>query len=167
VCCTLSLGLLLLALVVSLPYGDPNAPPLIQILGSMGMMMVLPAWGLVGAISMLKRKRYNMAVIGAICMLVPLLGPCFGLTLPVGIWSLVLLRRKSVREAFIQPNQQMHDACSSVDDTVAAASNLDKAGDWDAAIELYRTVAARWPEHKKYAEACIDEIVKKQNAADR
>lgn len=160
-CCLVSLGLWLLALIVSLPYGSPNAPPLIEIFGFTGMFMVLPALGLAGAVSMLKRQRFGLCVAAACGMMVPILGPCFGLTLPLGIWAIVLLRRRSIRESFvtIETSQGQYD---NADDAIAAASKLDQHGDWDAAIALYRVAADRWPEHAAYIDNCIKDIAKKQ-----
>ena len=100
-CCLISLGLWLLALIVSLPYGSPNAPPLIEILGFTVMFMVFPTLGLAGAVSMLTRRRYGLCVASACGMMVPILGPCFGITLPLGIWAFVLLRRRPIRESFV------------------------------------------------------------------
>src|SRR5262245_38238383 len=100
-CCGLSLALLLLSLLVSLPYGNPNAPPLSAIVQYIGKFMILPALGLAGAVSMLQRKRYALSLAAACSLMVPVLGPCFGLTLPLGIWIVVLLRRPSIRQAFV------------------------------------------------------------------
>ncbi len=163
-CCVVSLGLWLLALIVSLPYGHPNAPSLIEILGFTGMFMVLPGLGLAGAVSMLQRKRYALSLIGACSMMIPLVGPCFGLTIPVGIWALVLLRRQSIRESFAKSVERSPDGYDDPDDAIAAASRLDRNGDWDAAVALYRSAASRWPDHADYAERCIEEIAEKQAA---
>lgn len=111
---------------------------------------------------MLQRRRYGLALAGACCMTIPVLGPCFGLTLPLGIWTLVLLRRKSVHDAFFPSFYESPGDYSNPDDTLAAASALDRNGDWDAAIALYRFAAARWPEHATYISNCIDDIAKKQ-----
>jgi hypothetical protein len=161
-CCVVSLGLWLLALIVSLPYGSPNAPPLIAILGFAGMFMVLPGLGLAGAVSMLQRKRYGLCLAAACGMMVPLLGPCFGLTLPVGIWAVILLRRHLIRESFVRSLERCQNEFNNADDALAAASKLDRNGDWDAAIALYRFAADRWPEHATYADNCIKEISKNQ-----
>ena len=48
------------------------------------------------------------------------------------------------------------------EDAIAAASRLDSLGDWDAAIALYRSAAERWPEHAKYIENCINDIIEKK-----
>lgn len=41
------------------------------------------------------------------------------------------------------------------EDALAAASVLERIGDWDAAVLLYAEIAARWPEHRQYARECI------------
>ncbi len=130
------------------------------------MFMVLPGLGLAGAVSMLQRRRYAMSVAAACCMMIPVLGPCFGLTLPIGIWVLVLLRRQQIQEAFAgTPEQsQSPNEYDNADDAIAAASTLDRNGEWDAAIALYRSAAARWPEQANYIDNCIKEIAKKQAA---
>lgn len=165
VCCVASLGFWLLALIVSLPYGHPNAPPVIDVVGFTGMFIILPGLGLAGAVSMLKRKRYPLSLIGASCMVVPLVGPCFGLTLPVGIWAIVLLRNQRIRDSFAPSLERSPHGYDNADDALAAASGLGAKGDWEDAVALYRSAAARWPEHANYIENCIHEIAKIQAAA--
>jgi hypothetical protein len=167
VCCAASLALWFVALIVSLPYGNPNAPPLTNILGFVGMFLVCPALGLAGAVSMIRRTRYKLSLIGALCMLVPVLGPCFGLTFPIGIWILVVLFRAPIRDSFAPSTEPVPDSYGNAEDALAAASRFNTYGDWDTAIEFYRSIAARWPEHANYAESCIDEVTKKKTAATR
>ncbi|QDU96487.1 hypothetical protein [Lignipirellula cremea] len=52
------------------------------------------------------------------------------------------------------------------EDALAAASRLDSLGDWDAAAELYTSVAERWPEHRKYAGNCLAEVKQKLASHD-
>lgn len=164
-CCVTSLGFWLVALVVSLPFGHPNAPPLIQIVGFTGAFMLLPAIGLYGSIAMLKRERYEMALAAASAMMVPILGPCFGLTLPVGIWALVLLRRNGIRNTFSTTTNRTPDEIASADDAIAAASKLDTIGEWHASITAYRAAAERWPEHATYIDNCIADVQRKLDAS--
>ena len=96
----LSLAFWGLATIVSLPYGHPNAPPLWQILGFTGMFMLLPAVSLAGSTCLIQRRRYWLAVTGMICLLVPVLGPCFGLTIPLGVFGLIFLWPTQVRHSF-------------------------------------------------------------------
>ena len=79
---------------------DPNAPPVSKMLGIYAIVTLAPAIGLAGALSMLKRKHYRLSVMGAATLLVPLVGPWFSLTFPLGILLLVLLRRRSIRDEF-------------------------------------------------------------------
>lgn len=163
-CCLVSLGFWLNALAVALPYGHPNAPPLIQIVGFLGAFMVLPALGLFGSIAMLKRERYGMSVIGAAAMMVPIFGPCFGLTLPIGIWALVVLCKSAVRAEFSTPTAGSEISFDNADDAIAAASKLNANGSWDASIAAYRAAGERWPEHATYIENCIADVQRKLDA---
>ncbi|MCA9267201.1 MAG: hypothetical protein KDA41_01960 [Planctomycetales bacterium] len=52
----------------------------------------------------------------------------------------------------------------NADDALAAASQLDHLGEWDAAVSLYNHVALRWPEHAVYVENCVQKIRQKQAA---
>jgi hypothetical protein len=144
---------------------DENAPPLVEMLGFYVLVMLAPALGWAGAWSMLKRRRYRLAVIGAWSLMVPLFGPWFGLTFPLGIWLVVLLRRDSIRGAFLPSLERDPEAFSDPEEAIAAATKLDSMGDWDDAIAIYRRVASRWPEHASYAENCISAINRKQVAA--
>lgn len=56
-----------------------------------------------GALQMRSLRSYPLAMAGAVASLMPLSGCCCCLTLPVGIWSLVLLMRPDVRAAFGAP----------------------------------------------------------------
>lgn len=53
-----------------------------------------------GAFSMLRRGSYVWAVVISCLGCVPLLGPCYVLAIPIGIWSLKVLRDKDVRASF-------------------------------------------------------------------
>lgn len=166
-CCATSLGFWLVALVVSLPFGHPNAPPLVQIVGFTGVFMILPAIGLYGSIAMLKRERYGMALSAASAMMVPVLGPCFGLTLPIGIWTIVLLRRAGIRHEFSTTTSPVSGGIESADDALAAASKLNAIGDWHASIAAYRAAAERWPEHEAYIVNCIAEVQRKIDTTEQ
>jgi len=52
----------------------------------------------------------------------------------------------------------------NVDDAIDAASKLDKLGDWHAAIDAYRGIADRWPEHATYVANCIADVKRKLDA---
>lgn len=53
-----------------------------------------------GALSMLRRGSYAFAMTASILAMLPGLGSCYGLTLPIGIWSLRVLRDPVVRGTF-------------------------------------------------------------------
>lgn len=144
---------------------DENAPPLRSELGFYFVFGIAPGFGLYGALSTLRRRRYPMAVLGAACMSIPLLGPWCGLVFPVGIWTLVLLRRPAIRDSFTSSLDLQSDGQESADDLLAHAAQLDAAGEWDRAIGVYRDAAARWPEHATYVENCISAIASKKSAA--
>lgn len=145
---------------------DENAPPIREMLGFYAVLVVAPALGLYGAISTLRRERYPMSVVGATCMAIPLIGPWCGLTFPIGIWSLVLLRRKQVREAFASRAACAPETVEGLEDTMTLAAQMERNGDWDTAIELYGQVASEWPEHATYANNSIDAIRRKQAASE-
>jgi hypothetical protein len=56
--------------------------------------------GLIGSIRMLQMKTYGLAMVAAILTLIPCVGPCCCLGLPIGIWSLVVLSNIHVRQQF-------------------------------------------------------------------
>ena len=88
-------------------------------------------------------------------MAIPLLGPWCGLTMPIGIWLLILLRREDVRGSFEQAKAELVTNPASAEEAITTAGRLEKQGEWEAAIGVYNVVAARWPEHATYAENCI------------
>jgi hypothetical protein len=57
--------------------------------------------------------------------------------------------------------------CSNPDDALAAAFQLDMAGDWDAAVALYGEVAKRWPEHEQYAQERIRQVEEKRSRVEK
>ncbi len=54
---------------------------------------------------------------------------------------------------------------TNADDALAAASQLDKLGEWDAAIAAYENAGQRWPEHEHYISECMTRIREKQTLA--
>lgn len=144
---------------------DENAPPIRAMLGFYALIGTPAALGLYGALATLKRHRYPMCVLGAICISIPLFAPWCGLTAPIGIWSLILLRRPDVRASFATSSVLDVSECDSADDILAHAAHLDKVGEWEEAIAIYRDAAQRWPEHTDYVRNCIAEIEVKRSAA--
>ena len=63
-------------------------------------MIAFQAIASCGALCMILRKTYPLAVAGAVVSLIPLCGPCLGLSIPFGIWALVLLLRPEIKSAF-------------------------------------------------------------------
>jgi hypothetical protein len=55
-----------------------------------------------GAFSMIRRSSYVWAVVTNCLACVPMLGPCYFLAVPIGIWGLSILRDKEVRASFSQ-----------------------------------------------------------------
>jgi hypothetical protein len=53
-----------------------------------------------GAFSMLRQGSYLWATTTCVLALVPILGPCYVIAIPFGIWGLIVLRRPAVRAAF-------------------------------------------------------------------
>ena len=56
-----------------------------------------------GAVSMMRRNSYLWATATAILAMVPLLGPCYILGIPFGIWASSVLRDPDVRISFSNP----------------------------------------------------------------
>ncbi|MBL8797458.1 MAG: hypothetical protein JNM56_26390 [Planctomycetia bacterium] len=55
---------------------------------------------LIGAVQMMRLRTRWLALTGSILAVVPIIGPCFCLALPIGIWSIIVLCTRNVREAF-------------------------------------------------------------------
>ncbi|MBW3600287.1 MAG: hypothetical protein KY475_23845 [Planctomycetes bacterium] len=145
---------------------EDNPPPPRELLGFYVTASIAPALSLYGAICTLRRERYPIAMTGAFCLCIPLFGPCGGLTIPLGVWALVLLRRKEVRQTFDLPTATL-DIAEDAEKRLARAAALDASGDWDAAIALYSEAGAQCPEYADYANNCIEAIRRKQAAGDR
>lgn len=60
---------------------------------------------IVGAIKMKNLSSYNFAMAGAILAMIPCINSCCLLTMPFGIWALVVLQDNEVRQAFISELQ--------------------------------------------------------------
>ncbi len=55
-----------------------------------------------GAIQMLRGRQFSACVAGAITACIPILGPCYGLSIPFGFWALQVLFRDETRAAFAE-----------------------------------------------------------------
>jgi hypothetical protein len=60
---------------------------------------------------------------------------------------------------------QSQNTPETAEDAIDAAVSLDRRGDWDEAIDAYRSAAKRWPEHARYIDNCIAEIERKRDQA--
>jgi len=74
--------------------GQPTAPMLLPLLAALGLSSVI----IFAALKMRRLEAYSTAVIGSILAILITPGNIIGL--PVGIWSLVVLSRREVRQAF-------------------------------------------------------------------
>ena len=64
------------------------------------LMLLVNVVFIAGAIAMLRMRPKWLAWTGCILGLVPMFGPCMGLTIPLAIWCLILLRRPNVDAQF-------------------------------------------------------------------
>jgi hypothetical protein len=53
-----------------------------------------------GSFGMMRQGSYLWAMTTCILALIPFIGPCYFLGIPIGIWGLIVLRRPSVRDSF-------------------------------------------------------------------
>jgi len=74
-------------------FGDP-ANLFLTIIGFAITLLVV-----VGGVAMLKQKAWALALVASILTMIPCFGPCCGLFLPIGVWSLIVLMKSEVREA--------------------------------------------------------------------
>jgi hypothetical protein len=87
-----------------------EAPPNLEgaartgyVIGQVGAIVIQLAVQIVvimGAIAMIRRRNIALAWGAVIGSLIPLCGPCAGLSIPAAIWALILLRKPGVQLAF-------------------------------------------------------------------
>jgi hypothetical protein len=65
------------------------------------LMMLVNAVFIVGTVAMVRMRSKWLAWTACILGLVPIFGPCMGLTIPLSIWCLILLRRPDVDASFV------------------------------------------------------------------
>jgi hypothetical protein len=98
------IGMLILGVGGEMVQGGEDAMPVlfgggIQIAGSfLGILVGIFLW--IGATRMEALRSYNLCLVAAILALIPCLSPCCLITLPFGVWALVMLIRPEVKEAF-------------------------------------------------------------------
>ena len=51
-----------------------------------------------GGVAMLKGRLWGLALAAAILTMIPCFGPCCGIFLPVGVWTLIVLLKPEVKE---------------------------------------------------------------------
>ena len=87
----------------------PNFPPQLrpwlersQSLGAFSNVLALGLSGFTfyGALRMKDLRDYGLAMAASIIAIIPCLGPCCCIGIPVGIWSLVVLNKPEVKAAF-------------------------------------------------------------------
>ena len=64
------------------------------------VQLVLSIVVVYGATRMMAVRGYGVSLTASILSMLPCAGPCCGLTLPIGIWTLVVLSRSDVKAAF-------------------------------------------------------------------
>ncbi len=67
---------------------------------STGITIVLLVLAIVGALQMMKLGSWGLALTAAIVACVPCVGVCCGLTLPIGVWALIVLMKPEVKQSF-------------------------------------------------------------------
>lgn len=89
---------------VTAPDADPEASRM-SIIYCMyfAIPMTYSALLITGAFSMIRLGSYTWAFTVCILAMVPMLGPCYFLAVPFGVWGLFILKRQDVREAFGKP----------------------------------------------------------------
>jgi hypothetical protein len=55
-----------------------------------------------GAYTMLRMRSYTWAMTVCILAVIPVVGPCYILAVPAGIWGILVLRRPDVRKSFAE-----------------------------------------------------------------
>lgn len=89
-------------------FADPNLAqyrPLLERAQSVGgfsnvVTLFLSGLTFFGALKMKNLENFNLSLAAAIIAILPCVGPCCCLGLPVGIWSLVVINKPEVKAAF-------------------------------------------------------------------
>jgi len=94
------LGAGMVSFVAIVPQGNPNTP-VWSLLVLLLVLAQLP-WSLIvmlAGMKMMRMESYGLALAGAWISLLPI-GPAALITMPLGIWAIVVLSSNEVREAF-------------------------------------------------------------------
>src|SRR4030095_10315474 len=83
-------------------FNEPHAIVPLQILGAFALcvMSVSNCFILVGAWNMRQGTRYKLAYMAAVLSCIPVLSASGYLGIPFGIWALLVLLRRDMKEAF-------------------------------------------------------------------
>src|SRR5262249_22077855 len=84
-------------------FGVKNEPQVAKVfrgLPGASVGTVVGVLMIVGGIKMKKLENYGLALAASILAIIPCISPCCLLSLPFGIWSVVVLSRHDVKEAF-------------------------------------------------------------------
>lgn len=165
--CGLSIAGPMLTFFSNYSTENVESPPPYKSLFFLAPFLAISLVGLSGSIALIKKQNINLVRVAAIGMVIPLLGPLCGLTLPLGIWILVLLKRDDIKNAFRVSEFQHVEQLDDVDEFLATAAKRDRAGDWDAALDIYTQAAKRWPEQKEYIDNCVQDIKKKLSSSEQ
>lgn len=79
-------------------FGQDTPPALSAVVGA--VFTIFGILTVVGAIAMIKRRYYGLALTGTILAMIDIGNCCCILGLPFGIWALIILVRPDVKEAF-------------------------------------------------------------------
>ncbi|MGE3805024.1 MAG: hypothetical protein AB7K24_10165 [Gemmataceae bacterium] len=86
----------IMGLVNSVRDQNPDALAIIFMVSGTACSGVVLKAGL----QMCRLKSYRLALTGSILAMLPCCGPCFGLSAPIGLWALIMLRLPDVRGSF-------------------------------------------------------------------
>lgn len=91
----------ILLLVAAMAESDSDSERIqMTVLGCLALLVHITALG--GAVSILRTTHYRFAVVGSLALILPLFSPFFGLTIPIGVWALCLLRSLNAQQLFVR-----------------------------------------------------------------
>lgn len=88
---------------------DPNIPPFAKSFAQASskggiitpiITLLTSGFTIFGAMKMMKLQSFGMAMGAAIVAMLPCVGPCCCIGIPVGIWALVVLNKPEVKSSF-------------------------------------------------------------------
>lgn len=95
--------LLLTNVAVYLPRAlghTEESPFAIQMLIYVAIIVAYNVFLLFGACAILLHRGYAIAFLSCCFAVIPMLGPCWLLGIPIGVWGILTLLRKDVRDSF-------------------------------------------------------------------